>query len=125
MSSPRQWPRQRHAHKMQPRRPSTRPHATWLLEDLEEAGRAHATAHAHRDDCGLCAASLALKERVAHLPAAGHAKRVADADRAGPGLGAVLDLERSWSGKSKRGKIIRMDVSTGPPGQPIVDGLAC
>jgi hypothetical protein len=51
-------------------------------ENLEQSGRAHAAADAHRDDDILGAAALAFDQRRGRSARAGHAVGVADRDRA-------------------------------------------
>ncbi len=56
------------------------------LEHLEQACSAHAAAHAHRDDNAPGPAALALEQRMASEPCAGHPERVSDRD------GAAVDV---------------------------------
>ena len=51
-------------------------------EHVEEPGRAHAAADAHRDDDVPDAAAPSLEQRVPDKPRAAHAVGVADRDRA-------------------------------------------
>src|ERR1700679_3992844 len=56
--------------------------STGISGDLEQAGRTHAAADAHRDDDVSDSAALALEERVTGHAGARHAVGMADRDRA-------------------------------------------
>src|SRR5262249_23543386 len=58
-----------------------------LMHDLEQAGRAHASADAHRDDGIFRLSAAALDQRVTREPRARHAVRMAH------GNGAAIDVD--------------------------------
>mmetsp|Transcript_30677 Transcript_30677/g.65917 ORF Transcript_30677/g.65917 Transcript_30677/m.65917 type:complete len:90 (-) Transcript_30677:1016-1285(-) len=75
------------------------------LEDLEQAGCAHAATDAHCDHCMFGSAPPTLKQHMSHLPTPGHSKGMTDCN--GPAVHIhllMVDPKHFCAAKGNHGK---------------------